>query len=149
MTLNVYYEARSDTYCVIVKLAPVFFQTRPLFRIGWRPLPAIDEKGCLMTRIKKLRSAMAMSFVFLGSFALAQTAVDSSGVWDPITGLPDGNTATRASAGSSSRGGGSSFWADYQRPDLGTYSQPPATFGGIVITRDGRRCGGLFRSVSC
>jgi hypothetical protein len=98
-----------------------------------------------MTRIKKLRPAMAMSFVLLGSFALAQTA----GTWDPITGLSEGNTATRASAGSSSSGGSSTFWADYQRPDLGTYSQPPATFGGIVITRDGRRCGGLFRSVNC
>src|SRR6476660_10222786 len=110
----------------------------------------MDRKDCLVTRIeRKTRPAIAISFILLGSFALAQTPVDPSASWDPITGLAEGHSAKRASAGSPSSGGDRSFWADYQRPDLGTYSQPPATIGGIVITRDGRRCGGLFRSVSC
>ena len=95
--------------------------------------------------------AMAFAFAVIGSFAVAQTSTDPGrfGAWDPITGLADGNAPAYPGASSSSGNrGSSSVWSGY-RVDPDVNSQPAATFGAIVITGEGRRCGGLFRSVAC
>jgi hypothetical protein len=100
----------------------------------------------------RIRAGVA-SFAFvaaLAPFALGQPRSDPNAgkTWDPITGFADGSAANdQATAG----GRSNSVWSFSQPLDsdfAGGY-ESPATIGGIVFSRDGQRCGGMFRMVAC
>jgi len=83
-------------------------------------------------------------------FAYGQSRIDPNAgkAWDPITGFggPD------AYPGQSTAGSRSSSPWSFARPLDSNLSDPqatPGTIGGIVISSQGRGCGGMFRMVAC
>jgi len=95
----------------------------------------------------------ATAFVFLAllpPIAFAQLGSDPNAgkKWDPIAGFADGNAVSDPTI---SGGRQSSVWS-FARPLNSNFAggyENPATIGAIVVSGDGRRCGGMFRMVAC
>jgi hypothetical protein len=81
-------------------------------------------------------------------FAYGQSRVDPNAgkAWDPISGFDDGGSYP----GKSSSGSKSPWSFPHAlNSNLSDPDVTPGTIGGIVISGEGRRCGGMFRMVAC
>jgi len=79
-------------------------------------------------------------------FAYGQTRIDPNAgkAWDPISGFDDGGSYPGKSSS-----GSKSPWSFPHASNLSDPQAAAGTLGGIVINSEGRRCGGMFRSVAC
>src|SRR5689334_13189902 len=91
--------------------------------------------------------AIALTLLIV-PLAYGQTRIDPNAgkAWDPISGFDDGGSYPGKSSG-----GSKSPWSfpHALNSNLSDPNVPAGTLGGIVISGEGRRCGGMFRVVAC
>jgi len=114
-------------------------------------ISCLSTESLLMIAPKKQTGAAAfVFFALLSPIAFAQIGSDphAGKKWDPITGFADGNAVSDRTISGDRPGSVWSFSRPLNSNFAGGYENP-ATIGAIVVSRDGRRCGGMFRMVAC